>query len=235
MTVEIRPYRPEESDAFNKVPSVVFGRYTRRPAQRDSARTARPRPHPAGDLPLRLRGRRARQHVRRLSLHDAPQRREGACRRHHLRRHPAGVPPPRPPPPDHRARLPQPLRAAPAADRDPHGVHRRHLPALRLCRRLDARGTQHRPALDQHRALRPARDRHLARGLEGRTAAAAVDVPPVLDAPQRLPSPRPRHLGRAGARLGPASTTATSAPACIAVYEENGVRRRATSPTPRSS
>jgi predicted acetyltransferase len=28
MTIEIRPYRPEESDAFNKVPSVVFGRYT---------------------------------------------------------------------------------------------------------------------------------------------------------------------------------------------------------------
>lgn len=28
MTVEIRPYRPEESDAFNKVPSVVFGNYS---------------------------------------------------------------------------------------------------------------------------------------------------------------------------------------------------------------
>lgn len=28
MTLEIRPYRPEESDAFNRVPSVVFGNYT---------------------------------------------------------------------------------------------------------------------------------------------------------------------------------------------------------------
>ena len=28
MPLEIRPYRPEESDAFNNVPSVVFGRYT---------------------------------------------------------------------------------------------------------------------------------------------------------------------------------------------------------------
>ncbi len=28
MTIEIRPYRPEESDAFNRVPSIVFGNYT---------------------------------------------------------------------------------------------------------------------------------------------------------------------------------------------------------------
>ena len=28
MTLEIRPYRPEESDAFNRVPSIVFGNYT---------------------------------------------------------------------------------------------------------------------------------------------------------------------------------------------------------------
>lgn len=28
MSIEIRPYRPEESDAFNRVPSIVFGNYT---------------------------------------------------------------------------------------------------------------------------------------------------------------------------------------------------------------
>ena len=207
----------------------------RRRPQRDPARTARPRPHPARDQPLRLRGRRARQHLRRVPLHHAPQRRQGDGRRRHLRRHAAGVPPPRPPAPDHRARLPPALRGAPGADRHPHGVDRRHLPALRLRRRLDARGAEHRPALDQHRAVRPAGDRHLARGDEGRTAAAAVDVPAVLDAAQRLPAPRARHLGRAGARHRPRTSTAgrTSARASSPCTKRTA-RRRATSPTPRS-
>ena len=31
MTLEIRPYRPEETDAFYRVPSIVFGQYTGQP------------------------------------------------------------------------------------------------------------------------------------------------------------------------------------------------------------
>ena len=31
MTLEIRPYRPEESDAFHRVPAIVFGHYTGAP------------------------------------------------------------------------------------------------------------------------------------------------------------------------------------------------------------
>ena len=37
MTLEIRPYRPEETDAFYRVPSIVFGNYAATPPARTEA------------------------------------------------------------------------------------------------------------------------------------------------------------------------------------------------------
>ena len=224
MALEIRPYREEETEAFYRVPSIVFGNYTGKPRDPERAEFIAP----AGVDPMRLRRRRTRDDVWRLPVQTAVERWRHARGRRDGRRHAAAVPAPRAPAQDHGVRLQAPVRRAAGAAGHPARVHRRDLPTVRVRLRLDGGALQYRPALGELRADAAARDGHLARG--------AKDQQPLLqEMYDEFIAPRNGFLRRAQPMwdlqvyTGQTYDGIPAGPSLLAVYEERrrtaGLRR----------
>ena len=195
LSVEIRPVTADEMAEFGRVPSYVFA----------DSRTPEERAETPGRAAARVDARGLcrwthRHDLRRLSVPGAPQRRAGSDGRRHRGRHLPRVPPSGSVAAGHDAG--DLGRARPrSVDRDPVGLVRRHLPAVRLRARHDV---AHADAPASQRRLQRRRARVRRRGArdgEGRGAAAPGGHLPRVPTPAE-PDDRSRAtaLGRAPER-----------------------------------